>query len=489
MRKLQTRSLVAFGAAITMAATLAACGGGDDKDSGTTGGDTTASSDSGTDAGTDTGSDAGTDTGGEAASDVSGEITWYSWSPDTPVAEKYIAEFNKEYPNIKVTYKNFENVDYRASLIPSLDSGSGPDVYCIGAGADLTDTWGAYAMDLTDLAKEYLGDDYVNQFAAGYAETLQDSDGRQVALPLGGQAAGFMWYNKNIFDEAGVAAPPATYDEWKDACAKIEEAGYKCFAMGAGGEDTFPTEMYHSIANSVDPEFFLKAATGLANWDDPEGIQVLEIFKQLKDDGIIPANVLDAGQYPLANEEFMKGEAAMVQMGMWYAQYSGAESCLTAMESAGVSNPSCFVQMPMNFPDVAQKGNGSEVFGEVDYGMAVNEDSKNPEAAKTFVAWLTMTKTGQQNTTNAIDTIPALKGVYPDWSAITLVDQSVQQPALEDLMAQSAASSQTRQSQTTEETLRAMVVAIQEVLDPTINKSIEDIAADFQKASVPTDPR
>ena len=37
--------------------------------------------------------------------------------------------------------------------------------------------------------------------------------GQLTGLPLGGQAAGMIWYNKNIFDEAG-ATVPTTYDEW-----------------------------------------------------------------------------------------------------------------------------------------------------------------------------------------------------------------------------------------------------------------------------------
>src|SRR5690606_30701500 len=114
---------------------------------------------------------------------------------------------------------------------------------------------------------------------------------------------------------------------------------------------------------------------------------------------------------------------AMVQMGFWYTQYSGAESCLLSMEGAGVSDPECFVQLPMEFPDVAGKGNGSVPFGEVDYGLAINADSPNQGAAKTFVTWMTMSEAGQQNVANAIDLLPGLQGVTPNWDNITLVQQ------------------------------------------------------------------
>jgi len=60
----------------------------------------------------------------------SGEVAWWGYTPDTPVAERYIAEFKKEYPDITVTYKNFENVDYRNTIVSALESGQG---FCIPA--------------------------------------------------------------------------------------------------------------------------------------------------------------------------------------------------------------------------------------------------------------------------------------------------------------------------------------------------------------------
>lgn len=421
----------------------------------------------------------------EAPPADSGEVMWWGWTPDTPVAEAYIAEFNKEYPDITVTYNNYENVDFRASLGPALDSGMGPDVFNISPAGGSPDTWGPYAIDMAPFAEETLGTDWESQFGGGYVQQLSQSDGTVVALPLGGMSAGFMWYNDDIFQEAG-ASVPTDYDSWVEACRQIEAIGKQCFAMGAGGTDTFPTEMFHSIANSVAPGFFIDAATGNANWDDPEGVEILQIISNMRDDGIIRSNVLDAGQYPLANEEFMKEEAAMVQMGFWYTQYSGAESCAISMEAAGVSNPECFVQLATEFPDVAGKGNGSEYFGEVDYGLAINADSENIAAAKTFVRWMTMTETGQQNVANALDLLPALQGIAPNWDNITLVNDGTQRPAVENLINASTATSESRQWQTTEATLNAIVIAIQQVLDPSVNMSVEEIAAGLQAASEPS---
>ncbi|PYY47519.1 ABC transporter substrate-binding protein [Curtobacterium sp. MCBD17_023] len=412
-----------------------------------------------------------------------GSVTWWGWTPDTPVAERYIEAFNEQYPDIEVTYKNFENVDYRNTITPALDSGKGPDVFDLSPAGGSPDLWGPYALDLSSLAKSTLGAGWKDDIGGDYVEQLTSSDGRFVSLPLGGMSAGFLWYNQDVLDEAG-ADVPTDYRSWVDTCEKVTAIGKTCFTMGAGGSDTFPTDMYHAIANSVAPGWFIKASTGKAKWNDANGIEVLRIIEKMQDDGIIPKDALDGPQYPLANNEFMKGDAAMVQMGFWYTQYAGADSCKAAMEAAGVSSPKCFVQLPAAFPDVAGKGNGSAYFSEADYGIAINSASEHIGAAKTFVSWMTLHKQGQQNVANAIDLLPAVKGVSPDWDSIQLVDESVQRPAIEKLIEDSSEASESRQWQATEKSLDAIVVATQQVLDPSVDKSIQDIADDQQAASV-----
>ena len=83
-----------------------------------------------------------------------------------------------------------------------------------------------------------------------------------------------------------------------------------------------------------------------------------------------------------------------------------------------------------------------------------------------------------------LDLLPALKGTTPDWKSITLVNDAVQRPAIEKLIQESADTTESRQWQTTEKSLDAIVVAIQQVLDPSVNKSIQAIADDQQAASV-----
>ena len=47
----------------------------------------------------------GSQPSGDGGSATSGTVNWWSWTPDNNVAEREIAAFNKQYPDIKVIYK------------------------------------------------------------------------------------------------------------------------------------------------------------------------------------------------------------------------------------------------------------------------------------------------------------------------------------------------------------------------------------------------
>ena len=40
-----------------------------------------------------------------AVAEESADLVWWGWTPGSPVNEEFIAEFNKEYPDINITWK------------------------------------------------------------------------------------------------------------------------------------------------------------------------------------------------------------------------------------------------------------------------------------------------------------------------------------------------------------------------------------------------
>lgn len=65
----------------------------------------------------------------------SGAISWWGWTPaEKVIADSYITAFNKEYPDIKVTFKQVGLNDYLAIMRPALASSQGPDLFGIAPG-------------------------------------------------------------------------------------------------------------------------------------------------------------------------------------------------------------------------------------------------------------------------------------------------------------------------------------------------------------------
>jgi raffinose/stachyose/melibiose transport system substrate-binding protein len=153
------------------------------------------------------------------------------------------------------------------------------------------------------------------------------------------------------------------------------------------------------------------------------------------------------------------------------------------MEGAGVSNPVPFTMMPMTSPDFAGKGQIPGMVAEADYGIAINSEAKNPEAAKVFIMWLTATQEGQQQVANAIDLVPALTGIQADWENLGLVSPDIQIPAFQKLFDDAVKTQESRNLYISAETGNAQVIAVQQAL-ASKSKSSADIAKQAEADSI-----
>jgi raffinose/stachyose/melibiose transport system substrate-binding protein len=373
----------------------------------------------------------------------SGAITWWGWTPDEPVAKTYIQEFNKVYPNIKVTYKKLTIDGYNAALRPAVASSVGPDVFDVAPGA-ANGPVGIYhvnAVDLTPAVEKALGADWKSKLAPIGVDSLT-VNGKLAALSVGSVFSGTIWVNKDLFDKFKLT-PPKTYDQWKQVCATLKANNVGCFVQGAG-QPAFNEDTLQAISDNVEPGLWEKALKREVPWTHPTIVKALTIWKQMFDDGIVQKGALGMQQYPDANNAFMSGKYAMVMMGTWYMQYSTVEGNKGAISGAGVANPKPFTMVAIPFPDVAGTGNVGALYGDADFGLAVNTRSKSIAAATTFATWLATSKEGQQQVANILNDIPALTAAQPDWSSVKLVNPSVQQPALEKLITDAGKSSEPR---------------------------------------------
>ncbi len=109
-------------------------------------------------------------------------------------------------------------------------------------------------------------------------------DGKIMAVPINLQTENWLWYSTEVFDKAGIAEPPKTWDELFAAADKIKEAGFIPMALGGGSwADRFVFQKV--LASSAGPELYLRIFRDrdVSALEDPAVKNAVEIYGKLRD--------------------------------------------------------------------------------------------------------------------------------------------------------------------------------------------------------------
>lgn len=139
---------------------------------------------------------------------------WGLWQDSDDM--KPVIEAFKQQTGVEVTYKKIASVaTYERELLEALAEGRGPDVFVIHH------TWVDSKRRLLSPAPDNTVDErrVQEEFVDVVARDVV-RDGRVYALPTSVDTLA-MYYNKDIFNAARIAAPPKTWDEMHSAVEKI----------------------------------------------------------------------------------------------------------------------------------------------------------------------------------------------------------------------------------------------------------------------------
>ena len=172
----------------------------------------------------------------EAPGDASGSgepvtIEWWHIQNNDPglsLWEDIAAEFEAEHPNVTVDITVYENEAFKTAVEPRLQAGDPPDLFQSWGGGELAQQVDAgLVMDITDDVEPWIGD--LNQGAVG----LYQVDDAQYGIPFDLGMVGF-WYNTELFAQAGIDEPPATWDELLEDVQTLKDAGITPISVGMG---------------------------------------------------------------------------------------------------------------------------------------------------------------------------------------------------------------------------------------------------------------
>ena len=137
-----------------------------------------------------------------------------AWAPapmpkQIPIEEELVKRFNESQDKIELVMEVVPNVSARDTLATQIASGNGPDI--IGpVGWDGSNSFYGQYLDLAPLIEKYGFD--TEGLDPALINMYQTESGAQVGLPFLVFPA-VTYYQKGMFDEAGLNYPPAKYGD------------------------------------------------------------------------------------------------------------------------------------------------------------------------------------------------------------------------------------------------------------------------------------
>lgn len=333
--------------------------------------------------------------GGCSAADdsESGQVTlkWTSYSQERlPFYKEAAAEFHKEYPNITVEPETLVEGDYYQALPLSFRSRNAPDLFVY-----TSPTAGEY-FELADvlanswaqpLDKSVLPDDFASRFpgTSELAEPTYSRDGDYYTVPrppsAGALGYGYLYYNKNVIDAAGLTdSIPRSWDEFRAACEAIQATGSKCLSVPTQGPEEIGRLL--TVFMGVNMKGYRALGPSVENGDysqivDPDYVEALEYLRSLFADGYVVPGSYDkvAGRQAVAT-----GDAAFYFDGGWMSSVFPQSF---EFEDFGVALPP------------GKNGAGPDEYtGLIGQGPPMPEtfisaQSEHPKEATQFLEWMT----------------------------------------------------------------------------------------------------
>ena len=268
-------------------------------------------------------------------------------------------------PDVKIEWVDLASQDYNVKASTMLAGGDTTDLYCVKELSDMQN-WAKEGL-IVPMTEQIAADGVdMTKYAGMDSCYVALTDGQQYALPFRADYW-VMFYNKDLFDQAGMAYPTNdwTWDEYAQMARDVHEK------TGAYGTH------YHTWLSCV------------ANWAVCDGVNTLadgeysdlkyfyELYQGLEDEEVCMSyDELKASGLHYSGA-FAQGNVAMMPMGYWYA------STLIGYIKDGTASMNWGIVAVPHLEGVAA---GSS-FGSPT-GIAISNASANKEEAWKFASWM-----------------------------------------------------------------------------------------------------
>lgn len=305
--------------------------------------------------------------------------------------KKALQSFMDKFPNIEVT-QNYvaDSSTYGQKLLTALAGGTAPDVFRVEGGwmSGLLANQGSLLQLDPYITKAGLK---LDEWVPGTKE-YGNWGGKQFLLPIGAVSI-FMAYNKDLFDAAKVPYPTK---DW--TFAQLREAAIKLTQRDASGKPTVYGFMFNRSEQHLNPWIHQNDGKTYDKdiiptkclMDDPKSIEAIQFLADLVNVDKVSPTIADE---KAGLSVFPNGKIAIANCGSW--------EWLAFKDQA-----------KFNWDVVTLPTNVKELRPTVWTGqVAINSQTKAPDAAWELLNYLTASEDGQTVVTDAIAQAPVTKSL------------------------------------------------------------------------------
>lgn len=332
---------------------------------------------------------------GDSGESDGGELSVSIWDTNQePGLKEILADFTEE-TGIKTKLTVVKWDEYWTMLEAGAQGGSLPDVFWMHSNESERYMSNDMLLDLTDKIAESDKIDPEN-----YPEDiwgLYTYDDKYYAVPKDVDTIA-LWYNKTMFDEAGLAYPTAdwTWDDVSEAAKKLTKDDGSQYGL-AVRNDNNQAGYYNLVYDNGG--YIINEDKTKSGWDDPKTMEAMKTLEGWIKDGVMPSieTMSENGEDVL----FQSGKAAMVLQGSWMvAAYRDNEYTAANCD---------LVELPKN----AETGRRASVYNGLGWAAAAN--GEHTEEAWKLLEYLGSEEAQKKQAELGV-TMSAYKGTSDAWA-------------------------------------------------------------------------
>ena len=326
---------------------------------------------------------------------TAGEIAYWSmWNDQEPSAKEITAlaqKYMEAHPDTKITI-TFNGRQNQVKVRTALSGGTKIDLIdgeLDNLAGGIVAAGGTEPLDALLAGPGPDGEAKFSDLFLPSALEVAKQNGATYQIPYDYNPYAF-YYNKQMWEDAGVTEAPKTWDDRLAALEKVKAAGHNGLAVESDAGVYNIKYLTYMLERTLGPDFLISAVedkTG-ETWKNPAVLDAMKKLRVLWDQGYIPAES-KGYQWPAAQQTIALGETSGELVGSWLP-----------IELAEMAGPD-FKWGTFPFPTVDGKGDPGHVEVLL-VSLAVLKDSPVKDEAQDFIKFLLSKDSQQTYASNAL---------------------------------------------------------------------------------------